>query len=89
MSCQIGQECGCNLKNTGMAYPETWDHIHGLIDKEIGCEECNVHGHERISGEREHIALGIGKTVHDKAAYDAWFAETVCVHDKCKREGRC
>ncbi len=89
MSCQVGESCGCNFKNTGMKYGEVWDHMHGLIDKEVGCEECNVHGHQGIDGLRDHIAAGIGKKVHDRAKYNRFVNEVLCVRDRCRAEGRC
>ena len=89
MSCQVGSVCGCNFKNTGAAYPETWTHIHQVIDKEIGCEECNAHGHEMIDGIRDMVAAGIGKEVHDKKKFNRFVDDAVCVRNACRADGRC
>ena len=89
MSCKVGAVCSCGFKNTGMKYGPEWDKLHEFIDKHIGCEECNAHGHEEINGVRENIRVGIGKKPHDLEKYKKWVEEVNCVFNKCVEEGRC
>ena len=89
MSCKIGEECSCGFKNTGMKYGKVWEKMHTLLDKEVGCEECNDHGHIEINGIREHIKVGIGKKPHDVEKYKKWVEEVNCAFNKCVEDGRC
>lgn len=78
--CKVGELCGCGYKNTGMKYGHVWDAINNLIDKEVGCEQCNIHGHFNVNGLRENIAVGIGKMPHDAKLYEKWVSEVNCVY---------
>ena len=89
MSCELGSECGCGFKNTGMKYPEVWDKFNRIIDEDIGCEECNIHGHENMNGLRDHTKAGIGGTVFDKKNYRRFANEVACVLARCTADGRC
>ena len=89
MSCTVGSACGCGFLNTGANYSETWDNIHKLIDKEVGCEECNLHGHDNMNGLRDHTKAGIGGTPYNIKNYKRFVSEVNCVYDKCVSDGRC
>lgn len=89
MSCPVGSVCGCNFKNTGAKYGKIWDKINKVIDNEVGCEECNIHGHESVNGIREHIKVGIGNEPFNQQKYKKFVDEVNCVYAKCVKEGRC
>lgn len=89
MSCKIGDNCSCGFKNTGMKYGDVWDGINKLIDDKVGCEECNIHGHEMINGLRDVVKVGIGGTAYDKKQLAKFVSEVTCAYEHCKSDGRC
>ncbi len=89
VSCKVGDDCGCNFKNTGAGYNHVWNDFHKLINSKVECDECNRHGHEAVNGLRDHIKAGIGKKPFNLKGYENFVNEVNCVWDKCRKDGRC
>ena len=89
-SCSMKNEV-CGFQCTGADFSDEWDHLHNTVVPRMikRCEVCGEHAGRLFKFDHDHVGLGLGKNAFDKKIYNEVYEEIVCVHNKCKADGRC